>query len=138
MNKWTKEYQCPGCVNGPNENYECFKEEDEKKNVACKMHYSGTTIFPTGKIFLGMPSGFNRLGMAEKVKINIFKKFEDGWGYDLFNVPVWKHKDKNGNVLVRGISPRINSPFLHIYLENCLDKINCQEITDKDIEGMDY
>jgi hypothetical protein len=33
--------------------------------------------------------------------------------------------------------PRKNEPFLHIYLENCLDKIDCLEITEEDINQMD-
>ena len=39
--------------------------------------------------------------------------------------------------LVRGFIPRRNEPFLHIFLENCLDKIDCLEITNEDIEDMD-
>ena len=36
---------------------------------------------PFGKIYLGMPKGFNRLGSYGEMKPNIFEKFEDGWGY---------------------------------------------------------
>ena len=41
-----------------------------------------------------MPKGFNRLGSYGEMKPNIFEKFEDGWGYDTFNVPVMtNHRD---------------------------------------------
>ena len=41
------------------------------------------------------------------------------------------------NTLVRGLSPRINKPFLDIYLKDVRDKINCFEIFKEDIESMD-
>jgi hypothetical protein len=64
------------------------------------------------------------------MKPNIFEKFEDGWGYNEFNYPAWKHLNENGHTIVRGLSPRINVPFIHIFLENCREKINCFEITE--------
>ena len=71
----------------------------------------------------------------------IFKneeEFVNSWGkYDKFNMPVWKFKNADGNIIVRGLSPRTNSPFIHIFLYDCFDKINCLEITKKDQEGMD-
>jgi len=84
-----------------------------------------------------MPKGFDRCGVDEKLIIHIFEKFDDGWGYNKFNIPVWKYKDDIGSTLVRGLSPRINAPFLHIFLEDCRDKIDCLEITDEDIAEMD-
>jgi hypothetical protein len=71
------------------------------------------------------------------MKINIFEKFSDGWDYDQFNIPVWKHLDENGNTIVRGISPRINAPFLHVYSGNCLSEISCKLITSDYIGCMD-
>lgn len=68
--------------------------------------------------------------------IQIIKKFGD-WGlYDHFNVPVWKYQ-KDGYTFVRGLSPRTNRPFLHIYLEECADMIECFEVTDQLMEEMD-
>lgn len=133
-----KEYQCFGCVNGPA--LECYQNVDSADNdLACKKHCAGTTDWPSvGRIFLlGLPKGFNRLGACENTKINIFEKLEDGWGYDKFNFPVWKHLDEHGNVLVRGLNPRINYPWIHIFLENCMDKIGCIEITKEDMAEMD-
>jgi len=90
-----------------------------------------------GLVFLGLPKGFCRLGDFEKTRISMFKSRADGWGYGKFNIPVWKHVDKLGNTLVRGICPRTNYPWIHIFLNSHGEMINCLEITDKDIRGMD-
>lgn len=126
-------YQCSGCTNGSD--ISCY---EKGYNQECGKHSAGTFIGGQGRIFLGMPRGFNRAGPAsENVKIYIFEKWEDSWSGDKFNVPVWKHLDDQGNVLIRGISPRINLPYYHIILEDCMDKVECIEITKEDMEDMD-
>lgn len=128
-----EEYQCPGCVVGSS--FECY--ENNGIGVECTKHIVGTTIFPRiGRIFLGMPKGFCRLGQDDALKINIFNH-TDEFVYDWLNVPVWKHLDKHGNTLVRGISPRINSPFLHIFIGDFMNKIDCHEITENDLGKID-
>ena len=136
MEKYQKDfvetYQCPGCVVGSG--IECFGTGE---GIECGKHVCGTLISNAGHIFLGMPTGFSRLGPAKTMKIHGFTKLSDGWGFSKFNVPVWKFKDEHGNTLVRGISPRINSPFLHIFLGDHLSEIDCLEITREDVEFMD-
>lgn len=128
-------YQCSGCILGSDTS--CFKVNENAGGVGCGEHFAGTIISDIGKVFLGLPKGFNRLGHLENMKPIIFNSFFD-WGYyDNFNRPVWKHLDKHGNTLVRGLMPRRNEPFLHIFLENCLSKINCLAISNKDIDEMD-
>jgi len=132
FDKAVQEYQCCGCMC---EGYpKCYKRTDTK-DFSCEKHIIGTMTNYCGKILLGLPKGFNRTG--KELEISIFKTFKEGWGFTKFNVPVWKYLDTNGNTLVRGIKPRINIPFLHIYLEDCLDKIECIEIMNNDIENMD-
>ena len=66
-----------------------------------------------------MPKGFNRLG-EQKIKIEIYKtqkNQEIQWGYDKFNVPIWKHQNKKGHIFIRGYQPRLNEGFLHIILK---------------------
>jgi len=63
--------------------------------------------------------------------------FKENGFYDNFNVPCWKHLDKHGNTLVRGLKPRLNMPFLHIYLGDVRDQVECLEITKEDIDNMD-
>ena len=129
-----EEYQCPGCVCGSD--VTCYKQGDSE---ACIKHVPGTLVSGIGKILLGMPKGFNRIGPCtlHDSGIEIFMKLEDGWGYGTFNVPVWKYRDKHGNTIVRGMSPRINRPFIHIFLTDCVADIDCQEITSADLLGMD-
>lgn len=129
-----EEYQCSGCVVGGN--ISCYKKGFE--GIGCDKHVAGTRIYPAiGRIFLGLPKGFCRLGLCEETKISIFEKVEDGWGYNMFNVPTWKHLDKKGNTLVRGLCPRTNYPWIHIFMGDQMEKIDCLEITQKDIDEMD-
>jgi hypothetical protein len=135
LKKAVETYQCTGCLKGSDTT--CFKQKEDF-GIGCGEHFSGTFLSNVGKIFLGMPKGFNRLGKAEDTKIQIYNSYEEcDWKFDKFNIPVWKHLDENGNTLVRAIMPRRNEPFIHIFLENCLDKINCLEITKDDINAMD-
>jgi len=135
LKKAIEQYQCSGCIKGCD--ISCYKK-NEDFGEGCGEHFSGTFMTGVGKIFLGMPKGFNRLGPAETTKIQIYNSYEEcDWKFDMWNVPVWKHLDKNGNTLVRALMPRRNEPFIHIFLENCLDKINCLEITEEDINSMD-
>jgi len=128
-----EEYQCPGCAVGYD--LSCF-EGMPFEGIGCSRHQPATRLSNAGLFFTGMPVGFNRLGVFENMNITIFKKYEDTV-YDKLNIPVWKHLNKNNHTIVRGIKPRKNEPFLHIFLENCLYKIDCLEITSKDIEQMD-
>lgn len=128
-------YQCSGCISGSD--ISCFKKNDTG-GTGCGSHMAGTIISGIGNIFLGMPKGFNRLGEYKKLKPNIYQKFEDSdWKYNMWNIPCWKYKNEEGHTFVRGIMPRRNEPFIHIFLEDCLDKINCLEITQDDVNGMD-
>lgn len=131
MNEWIKEYQCPGCINYPEE---CYKPKID--GIECENHLPATRQLHVGLLFLGLPKGFCRLGVFKKMTLEIFTKFNPE-NYDKYNIPVWKYKNKNNHVLVRGLMPRINQPFLHIYLVDCLNKINCLELSHDDITSMD-
>ena len=145
-----KTYQCPGCVNGPYP--KCYKKDSI--GSGCSQHCPGTMIMGLGTIILGMEKGFNRVGPVPLKSLNfqIFKDKEDlqefsptklsmtfknNGLYDNFNIPVWKYLDEHGNTLVRGLSPRINIPFLHIFLWDARSEVNCLELTKSDIDAMD-
>jgi hypothetical protein len=139
-----EEYQCPGCVSGCD--ISCFKKDEINESAACGKHTAGTMSFGTGAFFLGMPKGFNRLGHPHEnpdanLGIAIYETREDGWqeptGYKKWNIPVWKYLNEKGHTFVRGLSPRTNRPFLHVYLEDCMDQIDCLEITQEDVDYMD-
>ena len=127
-----EKYQCTGCVCGSD--IECFQPG---VCLACSKHCAGTIVSFVGKVFLGMPKGFDRLGVDNNLKLRIYKFYENcGLIYNIWNIPVWKYLNKNGHTLVRGISPRVNQPFLQIFLEDCVDKIDCIELSQDDINGM--
>jgi len=133
IKKAIEEYQCPGCVTGCD--VSCF--ENYHSGVGCGKHHAAMILPGVGKIFLGIPKGFCRLGEYTKLKPHIYTVLDDHGKYDMWNIPTWKHKNEAGHTLVRGLMPRRNEPFLHIYLEDCLDKIDCLEISKEDIDGMD-
>lgn len=131
-----KEYQCSGCVGGPFEN--CF--ESKKAGDGCSKHVCGTTLIPIGRIFLGLPKGFNRKGDSERTDVSIFKSYDDAltaWGYNWLNIAVWKYLDEFGNTIVRGLSPRINYSWVHVILGDCLDKFDCYEVTKTNMDEID-
>lgn len=134
IKKLVENYQCPGCALGSN--IKCY--ENDIDGIGCSKHCAGTTIFPAiGRVFLGMPKGFNRLGNNEDTRIAIFSTYADYGGYNKWNIPTWKHLDENGNTLVRSISPRTNLSWIHVFNENCMDKIECFEVSNEMIEAMD-
>jgi hypothetical protein len=132
-----EEYQCPGCVDG----CKPVLREACELGVGCQKHSPGTRGSAIGLLFLGMPKGFNRLGPKDRMTLQIYESYEQKMqcygDYNIYNVPCWKHLDQHGNTLVRGLSPRINMPFLHVILGDCRDSINCREILKEDLEKMD-
>lgn len=129
-------YQVPGCLSEFDKN----NYTTQQGAVGWEEHRPATYISGgVGKIFLGMPTGFNRMGVAEEMPLNIFKDFEQYSNYYKlpFNIPVWKHLDKYGNTLVRGLMPRRNLPFICVILENCIGKIECFEVTESLMKTMD-
>lgn len=136
IKKAIEEYQCSGCVSGCD--ISCFKPNDNG-GVGCGLHHAGTMIFPgIGNIYLGMPKGFNRLGEYTKMKPMVYETLESSeWEYNKWNIPVWKYLNEKSHTIVRGICPRTNNPFIHIFLEDCMKDINCLEITQDDVDGMD-
>lgn len=131
--KAVETYQCPGCVCG--NDISCYKKG---YHLECGAHVIGTMeLPPIGRFLLGMPRGFNRVGASDYLELYIFATKKEGWLYDKYNRPVWKHLDEHNNTIVRGLSPRINCSWTHIFLEDCMDQINCMEITQADIDEMD-
>lgn len=133
--KLIEEYQCTGCVKGPFE--ECFIHDKQGDGFQCDNHSPGT-FANFGLMFLSMPTGFNRIGKFKPdMKMFLFKTLDEcGW-FDKFNIPVWKHLNEHGHTIVRGLRPRINQPFLMVIMEDCMDRIDCLEITKEDIKSMD-
>ncbi|MFW9899770.1 MAG: hypothetical protein ACFFDY_00605 [Candidatus Thorarchaeota archaeon] len=142
FNRAIAEYQCSGCICG-NRPGNCARF---KEDFGCSSQVAGTTASYIGRIFLGIPPLFARLGLYKEMRIWIFETWKDfvykmecvgEKDYGILNVPVWKYKNKKGRILVKGLMPRINHPFLHIFLdESCYDKINCVIITEEDLKEL--
>ena len=130
-----KGLQCVGCASGDYPT--CFAQSSI--GIGCKNHVAGTMVSSIGRIFLGLPKGFNRLGECDNLKLFIFEnqaQHIEQCSYDKWNVPVWKYQYGN-YVLVRGFMPRLNKGFLHIILDGQIGEIKCYEVTESDIDAMD-
>jgi len=137
IKKVVEQYQCSGCVFGHNTS--CF-ESNPNGGIGCGKHKAGTSAFFIGNFFLGMPKGFNRVGHNEKQVPRIYESFNDfpiNARFDKYNIPVWKYLSSDGHTFVRGIRPRLNEPFLYVFLEDCRASIDCLEITQADVDYMD-
>ena len=132
MKDLIEEYQCPGCVYGSDRECGSYKKSDTE---ACGSHCAGTSASGIGRFFLGMPKGFNRLG-SEDLKIWIYKHTDD-FDYDCFNIPVWKYKNSEKHIIVKGLMPRLNQTFLQIFQLGNIDKINAFLVTDEFLKTID-
>lgn len=127
-----KEYMCPGCMNGSD--LTCYEKHNLHSN--CAKHCPGTMCFPGGRIMLGMPKGFNKVGETDKPQIWIYETMEEFGGFDIFNIPVWKYFD--GRVtMIRGLSPRINRGFLMVVSGDVRKQVDCMELTIENLDNMD-
>jgi hypothetical protein len=132
-----RRYQVPGSAGE-------FDARNFTNDHGWKEHVPGTITSFAGRILLGMPKGFNRCGPIDPEQVArwiwIYATWEEKqahWPYGILNVPVWKYLDEHGNTIVRGLSPRVNTPFLHVILGDHRGKIRCAEITNKELEEMD-
>ncbi len=131
-------YQCSGCTNGSD--ISCY-EKSLDSDISCLKHSAGTMVAGLGWLQIGLPNGFNRVskGTTKIVDFYMFETFEKHNAYfefDVFNIPVWKYLH-NGHTLIRGISPRTNTLFIQCILEDCMDKIDCLELTSEQVKAMD-
>lgn len=134
--EYAEKYQCPGCVNGSDSS--CGKHKRSLAHDGCDANYPGTMEAGVGSMFLGLPRGFNRLGVYPDMKIEIYKSdLHIADIFDKFQVPVWKTKYQ-GDTLVRGLRPRKNEPFLVVIQgQSKFDTIKCREITEEERAKMD-
>lgn len=135
-----KAYQCPGCVGGPNP-LEC--DSANVTNKGCVGHVPGTLMMRVGSFYLGMPKGFCRLGPSSAKALAVWESYESfakssPHMLTKFNVPVWKHLDKEGNTLVRWFDTVSNVGKTVVILGDCRVKLpGALEISADDIEDMD-
>lgn len=132
-----KRYQCCGCVLGYDTN--CGSLSPANLGVGCGNHYSGTRLTGSGLIFAGMPKAFSVCGFEEyNLGIEIYEKFGDNWAFNFLNIPVWKWRNKEGHVFIRGLQPHINKTFVLIFLsDEGYEDIHCHELTIDEINSID-
>jgi hypothetical protein len=87
-----------------------------------------------GRIWLGLPNGFSRLGPTEPAPplhvFNSLQSLEKKWGecFNQFNVAVWKFRDEGSkHVFIRVYQPRLNVGFTMVVLN----------VTDEDWHDID-
>jgi hypothetical protein len=108
-----EQFQCSGCVCGSN--VSCGKFQFKTHSAGdfyCSNQVAGTTLMPGGKIYLGMPKGFNKVGDISNdynnkrtTNIRLYEEFKQP--YDFLNVPVWA-LEQDGYLFIRVFSPRVN------------------------------
>jgi len=109
------EFLCPGCTNGTHPCTECPDyEPNNDYGHNCEKHSPGTFIAGIGAVYLGLPKGFNRVGL-DSVKGQKFRGQVRLWtrgtkpDFDHLNVPVWA-MEKDG----RTYSPRVNLTYIDV------------------------
>ena len=123
-----KEYQCPGCMYGPDP-ASCseFEKSFYGEGAYCKKHVLGTNALISHgfiKFALGLPKGFNRPGYTDTrggyrstMRIALVMQIDaalyTATAWDKFNIPVW-YLVKDGVMFVRTFSPRVNNGIVEV------------------------
>jgi hypothetical protein len=116
-------FQCPVCMHGPSPS-ECERYKIDSVETGeghCSGHVVGTLIIPIGLVVIGLPKGFCRTGFSHasdrspisKPRILLYEDPKFHPGFNHLNVPVWAI-EKDGFLIVRVFSPRINETFIAI------------------------
>ncbi len=112
-----EEFQCPGCVCGSDTSCGIFEIANENSN-RCGGHVLGTMMGLGNSVALGLPSGFNKPGIAydnsskeslgarNTMDIRFWLKGNHP-DWDDLNLPVLA-LEKDGFLFVRTFAPRIN------------------------------
>jgi len=144
-----EKFQCPGCTYGGDTKCEAFEfdSNDDGFGYRCVKHSAGTYILGIDKIALGLPKGFNHIGIVRdfcniseesnirSTNIRLFTNPKETIGlYDRLNLPVWA-MEKDGYLFIRSFSPRINYTFVDIikngkFNEICPNAVNVAEFLD--------
>lgn len=144
-----EEFQCPGCTCGfKTDECDYFKFSDNITGCWCLGHSAGTFLMGAGKIALGLPKGFNKVGTIKtgfedesddnsrrSTNIRLTVDFIKKEGYDFLNIPVWA-MEKDGYLFIRVMCPRVNYTYVDIikggkFEEICPDAFNVADVIDE-------
>lgn len=111
-----KQFQCVGCVSGPDP-ATCPAFKPSAFHDGCESHCAGTTVMPGGRINLGLPKGFDKVGaLPEGQHTNVRLYLISAsvpWNY--LNIPVWYQFDGTWTY-VRTACPRIGQQYADVFL----------------------
>ena len=118
-----KKYICQDCIWA-----NCAFTPNEEKSLGCyaQLRPRNLELYKDES----MPKGFRNYGSNRHFKILIFEHYFDFPMNNLgLDIPIWKARLDDDYTIIKIFQPRISNTFHVIYLENCLNSINCKEIT---------
>lgn len=116
-----KEFQCPGCMNG-SDPADCEAVRPDDFGEGCGAHFAATYLGlpgPATKVALGMPKGFDKVGVIPTTKdagTSTNVRLWTGLPKDLWNrlnVPVWA-MEYEGHLIVRTFLPRVGRHYVDV------------------------
>lgn len=136
--KMVHEIQCPGCIQGCDP-ATCKKldlreyADDWGTLFRCDSHRPATFVSGIGRIMLGLPRGFCRMGAQWEAFLGLSDRppgagFIRLWekdkapAFDVFNVPVWA-LEKDGYLYIRTYMPRVNWTVVDVIEDGSCKKI---------------
>lgn len=128
-----KEFQCPGCSCGIDpETCKRFDLASESWGFHsnsgfhyCKNWLPSTFFGGIGRVALGLPKGFCRIGVLDFEKVTCYVRLHESpkdIRYNKLNVAVWAMV-QDGYLFVRVFSPRINTTYVDIIKDGSLDLV---------------
>lgn len=111
-----EKFQCPGCVSGSDTDCGSFRRNGTPgAGISCDAHVAGTTVFPGGTFYLGLPKGFCKVGPLAAGHTNNIRLWMPGThpDWDNCNVAVWA-MEVDGFLFVRTFLPRLNLSYIDV------------------------
>jgi hypothetical protein len=112
-----KDLQCSGCVSGSDPRT-CDAYQAAQFDDGCAAHCAGTTMARGGRIHLGMPKGFDKVGALHEGQTDNTRLFIDrdpspAWNH--LNVPIWYRYDGT-YTYVRTFCPRVGVQYIDAFI----------------------
>lgn len=132
-------FQCPGCSADCVSCSNCDFDDLGNGMFRCSNHSAGTIMGGVGKIALGLPKGFNKVGAVgnnlTEFSTNVrLVENPESTQYNFFNMPIWA-MEEDGYLFVRCYCPRINFGYVDVIKggtieEVCPKAVNIKEAYD--------
>ena len=135
-----EKFQCPGCTLGGDTDCGTLKFEELGYGMfRCSAHSAGTILMGAGKIALGLPKGFNKVGALSNslthrdfsTNIRLVFNPEVFPRFDRINIPVWAMEEK-GYLFIRTYCPRINYGYVDVIKGGKIEELCPDTVNPKD------